>query len=126
MKLKNDPNFEKKLTFCLKNFMRILVNFSASSGKSENLHFDGLLLSKVCNARAKKNIEELWREVKLIVSKMEFDEFSHRQLKVMLGKSSVHVLAEGMHFLDKSNPSNFNFLDTPLLVSSCPNSSYDF
>ena len=54
MKLKNDPNFGKKLTFCLKNFMRNLVNFSASSGKSENLHFDGLFLSKVCNARAKK------------------------------------------------------------------------
>ena len=44
MRLKNDPNFEEKLTFCLKNDIRNLVNFNASSGKSENLHFDGLLL----------------------------------------------------------------------------------
>ena len=38
------PNFEEKLTFCLENDMRNLVNFNASSGKSENVHFDGLLL----------------------------------------------------------------------------------
>ena len=37
-------------------------------------------------------------------------------LKVMLDKSSVYnVLAEGMYFLDK-NPSNFNLLNSPLLV----------
>ena len=47
--LKNDPNFEEKLTFCLKNDLRNFVNFNASSGKWGNLHFDGLLLSKVCN-----------------------------------------------------------------------------
>ena len=39
--------FEKKLTLGSKNDMRNLVNFNASSGKSENLHFDVLLLSKV-------------------------------------------------------------------------------
>ena len=49
MTLKIDPNFEQKLTFCLKNDMRNLVKFNASSGKSENLHFDGLLSSKVCD-----------------------------------------------------------------------------
>ena len=42
--LKSDPNFEEKLTFCLKNNMRNLMNFNASCGKSENLHFDELLL----------------------------------------------------------------------------------
>ena len=42
--LKSDPNFEEKLIFCLKNNMRNLVNFNASCGKSENLHFDELLL----------------------------------------------------------------------------------
>ena len=46
--------FKTKLTFCLKNNTRNLVNFNASSGKSENLHFDKLLLSKVCNIWAKK------------------------------------------------------------------------
>ena len=44
MTLKKDSNFEEKVTFCLKNDMRNLVNFKPSSGKSENLHFDGLLL----------------------------------------------------------------------------------
>ena len=49
MTLEKDPNFEEKLTFCSKNDMRNWVNFNPSSGKSENLHFDGLLLYKVCN-----------------------------------------------------------------------------
>ena len=44
MTLKKDPNFEDKLTFCLKNGMRNLGNINASTGKSENLHFDELLL----------------------------------------------------------------------------------
>ena len=44
MTLKKDQNFEQKLAFYLKNDMRNLVNFNLSSGKSENLHFDGLLL----------------------------------------------------------------------------------
>ena len=57
MTLKKDPNFEKKLTFCLKNDMRNLVNFNTSSEKSENLHFDGLLLSK-----AYKDLDEKIRK----------------------------------------------------------------
>ena len=47
MKLKSDGKFEKKLTLNSKNDLRNLVDFNASSGKSENLHFDVLLLSKV-------------------------------------------------------------------------------
>ena len=47
--LKRDPNSQEKLTFCLKNDMRNLMNFNSSSGKSENLHFDGIFSSKVCN-----------------------------------------------------------------------------
>ena len=35
-----------KLARGLKNNMRNLVNFHASSRKSENLHFDGTLMSK--------------------------------------------------------------------------------
>ena len=38
MTLKSDPNFEEKLTFCLKNIMNNLVNFNSNSGKSENSH----------------------------------------------------------------------------------------
>ena len=43
MALKKDLNFEEKLTFCLKNDMRNLVKFNASSGNSENLYSDGLV-----------------------------------------------------------------------------------
>ena len=46
MTLKGDAKFKGKLTCGLKNNIRNLVNFHASSQKSENLHFDGLLLSK--------------------------------------------------------------------------------
>ena len=47
MTLKGDAKFEEKLTLGSKNGMRNLVNFDASSGKSENLQFDVLLWSKV-------------------------------------------------------------------------------
>ena len=43
MKLKSDAKLEEKLTQGSKNDMKNLMNFNASSGKSENLHFDGLL-----------------------------------------------------------------------------------
>ena len=46
MTLKGDAKFKGKLTRGLKNDMRNLVNFHASSRKSENLHLDWLLLSK--------------------------------------------------------------------------------
>ena len=43
----SDAKFEEKLTLGFNNDMSNLVNFNASSSKSENLHFDVLLLSKV-------------------------------------------------------------------------------
>ena len=46
MTLKGDAIFKEKLTGGLKNDIRNLVNFHASSRKSKNLHFDGLVLSK--------------------------------------------------------------------------------
>ena len=49
MTLTSDPNFDEKLTFCLKNDMKNLVNVNASSGKFENLLFDELILSKESN-----------------------------------------------------------------------------
>ena len=45
--MKRDAEFKGKLTRGLKNDVKNLVNFHASSGKSENLHFDVLLLGKV-------------------------------------------------------------------------------
>ena len=58
MALKSDAKFEEKLTLGYKNNMKNLVNFNASSGKSENLHFDVLLLSiayKVLPKNVQKN-----------------------------------------------------------------------
>ena len=54
MTLKGDAIFEEKLTSGLKNEIRNLVNFHASSRKSENLHFDGLVLSKAFKVLDKK------------------------------------------------------------------------
>ena len=45
MTLKDDAKFKGKLTHGLKNDIRDLVSFHASSRKSENLYFYGLLLS---------------------------------------------------------------------------------
>ena len=46
--------FEEKLTYGSKNDMKNLANFNARSSNSENLHFDGLLLSVAYKALAKK------------------------------------------------------------------------
>ena len=51
---KSDAKFEEKLTLGSKNDMMNLVNFNKSTGTSENLHIDVLLLSKVYCAWAKK------------------------------------------------------------------------
>ena len=42
-----DSKFEENLSLSSKNDMRNLVNANASSGKSQDFHFDVLLLSKV-------------------------------------------------------------------------------
>ena len=54
MILNGDAKFKGKLTGGLKNEIRNLVNFHASSRKSENLHFDGLVLSKAYNVLDEK------------------------------------------------------------------------
>ena len=46
MTLKSDAQFKGKLICGLKKDIRKLVNFHASSRKSENFHFDQILLSK--------------------------------------------------------------------------------
>ena len=46
MTLKGDTKFKGKVTCGLKDDLWNLVNFHASNQKSENLHFDRLLLSK--------------------------------------------------------------------------------
>ena len=54
MTLKTYAKFEEKLTLGSKNDMRNLVNLNASSGKSENLYFDVLLLLIAFKVSAKK------------------------------------------------------------------------
>ena len=54
MTLKSYAKLEEKLTLGSKYDMRNLVNLNASSGKSENLLFDVLLLSIAYKVSAKK------------------------------------------------------------------------
>ena len=49
MAMKNDAKFEEDLTCQFKTGMRNLTNFDPSPRKSQNLHFNGLLLTKVYN-----------------------------------------------------------------------------
>ena len=49
MTMKNDAKFKEELTRHFKIDMQSLMNFELSTQKSQNLHFNGLLLNKVCN-----------------------------------------------------------------------------
>ena len=57
MTLKGDAIFKETLTDGLKNDISNLINFHASSRKSED--FDGLILSKVYKVLDEKSKEEL-------------------------------------------------------------------
>ena len=73
-------SLKKKLTLDSKNDMSNLVNFNVSSSKSENLHFDVLLLSiayKVSAKKVQKNYlswhwikrSKLWRKTDFLFEK---------------------------------------------------------
>ena len=78
MTMKGDAIFKEKLIGGLKNDIRNLVNFHASSHKSENLHFDGLVLSKAYKVLDKKfsrvmsHDTEEWSKENLILEKYAF------------------------------------------------------
>ena len=55
MTLMSDAKFEEKLVLGCKNDIANLVNFTTSSGKSENLHFAVLLLSIPYKVSAKNS-----------------------------------------------------------------------
>ena len=59
MTLKSNAKFEEKLTLGSKNDMRNLVNFNASSGKSENLHFGCATLVESILSLSHKITEEV-------------------------------------------------------------------
>ena len=52
--LKNDAKFEEELTCSLKNDNEEFDEFWPNAGKSKNLYFNGLSLTKVYNVWAKK------------------------------------------------------------------------
>ena len=54
MTLMSDAKFEEKLALGSKNGVTNLVNFNMNIGKSENLHFDVLLLLIAYKVSAKK------------------------------------------------------------------------
>ena len=49
MTMKNDAKFEEESTCRLKIDMSNLKNFIRALGRLKHLHFNGLLLKKVCN-----------------------------------------------------------------------------
>ena len=49
MTLKSDAKFEEKLTRGLENDRRNLANFHQSTQSLKNVHFNGLILTKVYN-----------------------------------------------------------------------------
>ena len=72
MTLQSDAKFEEKLTCGLENGMKNLANFHQSIRKSQNQDFDGIILSKVGNARAqnlrKNYVSWQWRANFLLVT----------------------------------------------------------
>ena len=58
MTLKNDEKSEEELTCHFKIDMTSLTNFDPSIENLKSLHFNGLLLNKVCNVWAKKSVGE--------------------------------------------------------------------
>ena len=54
MTLISDAKFEEKLALGWKNDIMNLVNFNTSSRKSENMHFDVILLSIAYKVSGKK------------------------------------------------------------------------
>ena len=96
-------SLEENLTFCLKNDMKNFANFNPSSGKSENLHIDGLFLKNYVMLKLKKYRGHIsWKltygfknDISLMMN------FHTTSWNIMLDQSSANVLAEGMCFLDK-------------------------
>ena len=70
MTLEIDGKFEEKLALDFKNDKKNLVNSNASGGKSENLHFDMVLLSIAYKVSAKKgqkiNFSWHWRVIQTL------------------------------------------------------------
>ena len=99
MTLKSDSKFKEKLSYGLKNDIRNLVNFNASSRKSENLHFDGVLLSK-----AYKDLDEKVQKSCLMTVKSDakFEEKltlgSKSDMRNLVNFNASSGKSENLHF----------------------------
>ena len=62
MTMKGDAKYKRKLTCGLKNDISNLVNFHASSRKSEDSHFEWSLLSKAYKDLDEKNTEVIFHD----------------------------------------------------------------
>ena len=72
MTLKSGAIFKEKLTSSLKNDKMNLVNFHASSQKSEKLHFDGFFLSTAVKVSAIQSKEDLSLMIQKFEEKLTF------------------------------------------------------
>ena len=105
MTMKNDTKFEKELTCQFKIDMRNLMNFDPSTWKSQNFHFNGLLMSKVYIVWAKKvrrsnlswnwrGMQKIWRGINSLFQnwQKEFDKIwsEHSKVLKLLILGTVH------------------------------------
>ena len=92
MTLKGDAKFIGKLTCCLKNDLRNLVNFHARSRKSGNLHFDLSKAYKKCKRVMSRNTEEYAKLEEKLTLGSKNGLSSLVKFNVSIGKS------ESLHF----------------------------
>ena len=104
MKLKGDAKFKGKLAQGLKNNARELVNFHASSWKSENLHFDGLFLSK-----GYKDLEEKVQKSYICLMTLKSDAKFEEKL-TLVSKNDMRNLVSFNVSSGKSENLHFNVL----------------
>ena len=100
MTLKGDAKFKGKLTCGLKNDLRNLLNFHASSWKSGNLHFDELLFSKAykdLDEKVQKSyVSWQWRVMQSFKKKLTLD--SKNNMRNLVNFNVNSGKSENLHF----------------------------
>ena len=72
--MKSDVRFEEKLALGSKSDMRNLVNFDGRSGKSENVHFDVVLLFLIAYIVSASKVPKSclswqWKKIQTLIKK---------------------------------------------------------
>ena len=111
MTLKDDAIFKGKLTRGLKNNIRNLAKFHASSWKSKNLHFNGLILSKA-NKVLDKKVQKSYVSWQWRVTQsdswfhkwhQQFDEFQCEQWQVWKFALCCSTFVESILYLSQKS-----------------------